>query len=186
MSEQAPNPELHRSPEANHETHVEQHATKHAEKRAETAAAATQSVEAIRHKIAEEAHSKREINTSKAEQPAGETHAFVTHNLKVMARRRLLKRVREQLPASDRVLSRVIHQPIIDSASELTGKTVGRPSGLLSGGIFAFIGSGTLLYIDKHYGYRYNFLLWALCFIGGFLIGLLIELVIKLVARPHS
>lgn len=186
MSEQAPRHESRRSPEATVEGHAERHVTKHTEQRAETAAAATKSLEIIRQNIAEQAKSKQEVNTSTAEQPAAENHAFVTRSLKVMARTRLLKQLRKQLPVSDRLFSRVIHQPIIDNTSELAGKTVGRPSGLLSGGIFAFVGSSVVLYIDKHYGYRYNFLLWAICFVGGFVVGLLLEAFIKLIAHRRS
>lgn len=184
MSEHAPHHEKSHSPEATSE-HIE-HVAHKPEQHAETATEAERPINEIRHDVAEQAHSKDEMVSDKNEKDDTAEPAFVTRSVKLQARTRLLKRIRGQLPAQQRALSRVIHQPVVDSLSELGGKTIARPSGLLSGGICAFLGSSLFLYIDKHYGYHYNFLLWAMFFVGGFVLGLVLEIVISLVVRLRS
>lgn len=92
-----------------------------------------------------------------------------------------LQHIRRRLPAPERALSRIVHQPAVQAVSELGGKTISRPSGLLGGGLCAFLGSSAYLYLTKHIGFRYNYLLFLAFFVGGFAIGLLIELLVRLV-----
>ena len=112
--------------------------------------------------------------------PAG----LVGRDLKQIKYKRTLQSVQKGLSNPEKTLSKLIHNPVIDAVSTAAEKTVARPSGLLTGSIFAFLGSSMFLYIAKHYGYEYNFLLFALFFFGGFALGLLIELVYKLIKRP--
>lgn len=184
MAEFAPHHEKLHMPETAGDDH--ERPVNRVERRAETIGAATKSLEAIRHDIAEQARSKREVQVNKPEQQTTVYPTFVNRSLKLIARRRLLKQIRRHLAPPDRAFSHIIHQPIIDQTSELAAKTVARPSGLLSGGLFALIGSGALLYIDKHYGYRYNFLVWMLCFAGGFVLGLVLEAIISFSKRLRS
>jgi hypothetical protein len=67
--------------------------------------------------------------------------------------------------------------------SGATGQTLARPSGLLGGGICALLGSLIYLYLAKHIGFNYNYLLFVLFFGGGFIIGLVIELGAYALAR---
>jgi hypothetical protein len=108
---------------------------------------------------------------------------LIRQDLKDIAYKRTLTRIRKDLPLPGRVLSRVVHNPVVDAVSEVGAKTVARPSGLLAGGICAFIGSSLFLWIAKHYGYEYNFLLFAIFFLGGFALGLVIELFYRLLRR---
>lgn len=142
-------------------------------------------LEDIRSTIEQKASSSEEVVKHTAEHaPKEPEHTLhVNRELKGMAYRRTLARTRRQLPAPSRALSRIVHQPAIEAASEFAAKTAARPSGILAGGIAAFLGSSVFLWIARHYGYEYNFLLFALLFIGGFFIGLLIELVVRLSMR---
>lgn len=115
--------------------------------------------------------------------PAG----LVGRDLKDIKYKRTLQSVRKGLSVPEKALSRVIHNPVVDAVSTAAEKTVARPSGLLVGSIFAFLGSSVFLYIAKHYGYQYNFLLFALLFIAGFGLGLVLELVFRLLKKsPKS
>lgn len=125
-------------------------------------------------------HEQARKDNEKAEH---EQPVLVNKELKELSYRRTLRRVQNKLPAPARAFSRFVHSPAIETISEVAGKTVARPSGVLAGGIFAFLGSSIFLWIARHYGYEYNFLLFALFFIGGFFAGLLLELVIKLAGR---
>jgi hypothetical protein len=114
----------------------------------------------------------------KTPQPA--SHSFINRELKAITLRRELKLIQRKLPAPQRVLSKVIHQPAIRAVSEGAGKTVSRPSGLLGGGITAFIGTSAYLYLAKHLGFEYNYGVFLVLFVGGFLLGIVIEMAIHL------
>ena len=88
--------------------------------------------------------------------------------------------------APSKALSKVIHQPVIERVSEVAGATVARPSGILGGGLFAVLGSAILLYVTKHYGYHYNYLIFGMLFVGGFAAGMIVELVLRTVIRKKS
>jgi hypothetical protein len=76
------------------------------------------------------------------------------------------------------VLSKVIHQPVVRAVSEVAAKTISRPSGLLGGGIVAFLGSAGYLYFTKYIGLPYNYFIFTLLFLGGFVVGLSLELIV--------
>lgn len=140
---------------------------------------------------------RSEVESQAKTKEASEKHAhghnkekekpvFINRELKSMAYQRTLRRTRQQLPTLARPFSSLIHQPGVEAVSDFAGKTVARPSGVLMGGITAFVGSSIFLWAAKHYGYEYNFLLFALFFVGGFFAGLLLELVIHLVQRKSK
>lgn len=123
----------------------------------------------------------------KAEESANASQpTFIDRNLRQISLSRELKQIRRRLPASDRALSRIIHQPAIRVISGTTAKSLSRPSGLLGGGLMAFVGTSGYLYLAKHIGFTYNYVIFFGLFIGGFLLGLLLELVVwSLTARRH-
>jgi hypothetical protein len=102
----------------------------------------------------------------------------VSRELKSITLRRELQDIRRQLPGPQRLLSRVIHQPAIRAISEISAKSVSRPSGLLGGGLVAFLGTSGYLYLTRHLGFTYNYLIFLLLFVGGFGIGLALELLV--------
>ncbi len=145
----------------------------------------------LRNEALEKSKEREEVLASfqKHEKEPEEQMGLISHDLKDMAYKRTLTRIRKDLPLPGRALSYVIHNPVVDAISEVGAKTVGRPSGLLAGGVFAFLGSSLFLWVAKHYGYEYNFLLFALFFVGGFALGLVIELLyrfIKLLSKKPS
>ena len=167
------------------QTHTErQHI--HAEHAPQVPAEAQPSLETVRLEAQVQAIKSEQIISSREERPPHETPAFASRQLKTVARKRLLKQTRQHLSRPQQALSYVIHQPAVEAVSEVSSKTVARPSGLLSGGVCALIGSSTLLYIDKQYGFRYNFLLWAMLFVGGFALGLFLEFIVFIVRRKRA
>jgi len=102
------------------------------------------------------------------------THPLIASlQLKTAAWSRQMTRTRKRL--NDSAFSKVIHNPVVDKPSELIGKTIARPQGMLWGSIIAFIGTSALLWTTNHYGYEFNYLLVVLLFIGGSLIGTAVE-----------
>lgn len=94
-----------------------------------------------------------------------------------------IKRIQKHLKPADRRLSKVIHNPKVEAVSDLTGGTIARPSGLLYGGIFSLITSLGFYIIAKHYGYEYPYVIGLLFFVGGFIFGLIVELLVKSFTR---
>lgn len=112
----------------------------------------------------------------KASRPAQSLH--VNRELKNITLNRELTAIRRKLSAPQRVLSKVIHQPAISAVSEPLGKTVSRPSGLLGGGLVAFLGTSVYFYMTSRTGMSYSYFVFIGLFAGGFIVGLLLELMV--------
>ncbi len=189
MSEQLKNRGEHKEAQSK-ELHDQQEALrKNIEKKAEQSSHEhAKNIEKIRTAVEVEAETKQEHAATKQKESSKETDQqpiYVNKELKDLAYQRTLRRARNKLSPPARMMSRVIHQPAVEAVSEVAGKTIARPSGILMGGIMAFFGSSAFLWAAKHYGFRYNFLLFALFFAGGFFVGLLIELGIYLAKRKN-
>lgn len=139
-------------------------------------------IEQIRLSIEQEAKSSEEaINDHNPKQEKKSiSEPFIRREALDMAFQRILTRTRKQLPVYERVMSRIIHQPAVDAASEAVGRTVARPSGILGGGTIAFLGTLTYYFIARHYGYSYNFFVYLALVVVGFGLGWAIELAWKL------
>lgn len=110
-------------------------------------------------------------------------HYFLNRQLKAEAFKKVLASTRQRLSRPEQSFSKLIHRPYVDKASAALGKTLARPSGILAGGSVAFLGSLVLLYMAKHYGFRYNFLLFGVLFAGGYVLGIVLEFLMRLVRR---
>ncbi len=88
---------------------------------------------------------------------------------------------RARLNKSEQSFSRFVHAPKISALSEVTGKTLIRPSAILCGGIFTLFGSFYYLFITHQTGYKYNFFVAITLFIGGFIVGLILEFLYRIV-----
>jgi hypothetical protein len=117
------------------------------------------------------------VEAFQANEDAKSATTIIRESTKTVSQRKL-KEVQRKLKPADRKLSRVIHQPAVRAVSEAAGSSVSRPSGLLGGGLVAFLGSGAYLYFTRHYGIRYNYFVFILLFVGGFVLGLLLELLV--------
>lgn len=109
--------------------------------------------------------------------------AYIGSQLKNVTLRRELKQIRSHLSMPQRVFSRLVHQPVVRTISEGTAKTVSRPTGLLGAGLMAFIGTSAYLYLARHMGFPYNSGVFLALFVGGFTLGLLLELLVHLATR---
>jgi hypothetical protein len=123
------------------------------------------------------------LEALKAAEEASQTPAprRIDRALKQITLRRELQQIRRQLPRAVRAFSQVIHQPAVRAISEAASRTVSRPSGLLGGGVLAFTGTTIYLYLARHIGFTYNYLVFLLLLAGGFVLGLLAELAVHLI-----
>jgi hypothetical protein len=136
----------------------------------------SQPLEMLQKNVEAQARSSAEMSQPNVEKNAEPTSTYINRELKDLAYRRTMSRVRSRLSQTEKIFSRVVHAPVIDEVSELASNTIARPSGILGGSIAALIGSTFVLYLAKHYGFAYNFLLFGLLFSGGFVFGILVEI----------
>jgi hypothetical protein len=132
---------------------------------------ATRKIQEQAKSTAENPYNHKDNDTHKAHAHKGTFHEYGT--------KQTIKRIQKHLRPADRQFSKVIHNPVVESVSEITGATLARPSGLMYGGIFSLVASSLLYLISKHYGYEYSFFIGILFFIGGFLVGLIVEILAK-------
>jgi len=158
--------------------HAGEHHRKIHEKKISTADkkhGSTENLEAIRNTVEKQTPAvKHEISHSGSES-TNHHPVLVNKHLKETAFTRSLTRTRKKLSAPSKAFSKVIHVPVIDKSSEFIGRTVARPTSMLWGAMFAFIGTSGLLWVTKYYGYEYNYLLVVMLFVGGAILGTLAE-----------
>ncbi len=150
----------------------------------QTKAEKQEELSAIRQEINKEAKSlnKSEIDSTKPEKNPG-AQGPINKELKDMMRTRTLTRIRKELSAPNKTLSKVIHSKPVEKASVIGEKTIARPIGLLGGALIALIGSVATLYMAKHYGFEYNLLLFFILFAGGYLAFTIVEVLILIAKR---
>lgn len=189
MSEHGPKPEIHK----HHEKLVHPEHLKHAEKtihkKAEQArhAQGAENLKILQELAQQQAETSHKTPIEEVKDQEPDNWIGMQQSLKSKAYERTLKSVQQKLPPKVRIFSHVTHNKTVEAISSAGAKTVARPSGLLGGSICAFIGSVVLLYYSKHYGFTYNYALFLILFVGGFLIGASIELVIwALHKRKHG
>lgn len=181
--------QLHDKTEVSHETLDLHEASKNNLERLQKAAENAEhdhSIDKIQESIHKEAISAKEITVGEHRQDSDQPFWSEQKELKNDAYARTIQKIRGQLSPAERILSKAIHNRTIETVSEFSSKTVGRPSGILGGGIAALVGSSAVLYMAKHYGFRYNFTTFLVLLVGGFASGLIADLFIQLIKRKRS
>ncbi len=135
--------------------------------------------EQAKHTIEQEALSSNELEESEQDTRHSQETGFVGREAKAHNFSINLNRARRHLSAPDRVVSKLIHNPVVDQLSEVGSKTVARPIGLLSGGFCALLATSFLVYYTKHNGIPYNFGAFIAFFVGGYVVGIVLELLWK-------
>lgn len=128
----------------------------------------------------------REALQAAEKSPGPPVSRYIDHELRQITLSRELSQIRRSLPAIARPFSRLIHQPAVRAVSEAAGRTVSRPSGLLGGGLAAFVGSSAYLYLAKHIGFSYNYFVFLVLLGGGFVLGLVLELLVYVALRRRG
>jgi len=135
-----------------------------------------QNIEQIRHKAEEAALSSDQARAEAGKsQPQPVKEEYVSREAKKVTYERTMLKVRRRLSPVARTGSKIIHQPVVEAVSEATGKTVARPSGLLFGGIIAFIGTSAYYLFARHYNYSYSYTVYLTLLVAGLFAGWVIE-----------
>lgn len=171
--------------EANAEAERNLERLREAAKQAEKDPLAAQ-IESLKQSAESKAISGKELNVGDLSKETSSISFGVDKELKADAYNKTLRRIRGSLSAPNRAFSRVVHNRTVESISNVSAKTVARPSAFLGGSAGALIGSTVLLYMAKHYGFTYNYTVFLVLFVGGFAVGLLVELVFRLLFRRKT
>lgn len=138
----------------------------------------------LQRSIEQHAASRHEVAVEASSPSDASDHSFATHKqIRREAYSQTMQRVQAKLAAPERVFSRFAHQPAVEAVSNAAATTIARPSGILGGATLALLGSSTLLYLSRTYGFAYNNSAFFLLAVGGFGIGLLIELAVRRLRR---
>jgi hypothetical protein len=136
-----------------------------------------EALDEIRHNIDKQAIETEKTRAETVEDEPTE-HQHVTKELKAIRYKETMRYVRRHLTKRERKFSNFVHTPTVEKISEVGAKTVARPSGLLGGGLVALVGSITVLYIARQYGFEVPNSLFMALFIVGFVVGLVGEFII--------
>jgi hypothetical protein len=142
-------------------------------------------VEQIRSSVEKHAGLSNEKSAVERSHSPSQHPVLVNKQLKDTAYHRSLTRVQKRLSAPSRIFSKAVHSKALDRPSEVIGKTIARPSGMLGGAIVALIGTSVLLWVTRRYGYEYNYLAVILLFVGGMIIGLSAEAALTALKRSR-
>ncbi len=134
-------------------------------------------VEALQEKV-EKQHPTKSAELLDQLEPIHSTKAVHPPNkeLKRIALSNYLSDIRSNLGSGSKAFSKFIHKPSVDAISEVAGKTIVRPTAILFGGLFMFIGSSLYLYATYSTNAKYNFFVAVFLFVGGFVAGVVVEL----------
>lgn len=157
----------------------------------ESSEALSKNIEQIRKAV--EAHSDSTQEKAKtAEHFKHATHEktehrhYITKKIKADKYRQTLSDIRQQLSRPNKAFSKVVHQPIIESASEIGAKTIARPSGVLIGGVVGLFGSILTLFYASNIGFAVPASAYPALFIIGYLAGLTLEFSYKLFTKNRK
>ena len=111
---------------------------------------------------------------------------LIGKDLKKAGLQKELAHIRKKLSKPDRLGSKVIHNKEVEVISAGLSKTLVRPSGMLGGAIIALIGTSAYYFFAKTVGVRYNYFVYIILFVGGFVLGIFIELLARLFRKKQN
>ena len=83
--------------------------------------------------------------------------------------------IQSEMSLSERMFSKIIHNPAIEKTSDVVGNTIARPASLLAGSLSALILTALIYVIARHYGYALSGTEFIAAFVAGWIIGLLFD-----------
>lgn len=152
---------------------------KHHEHAAESHKSTKHEAEQAREQVEQHAISGAESHRPHSEQR--QHHHVVNKEAKTLSFDTTMHHVRQSMSKPERVFSKLIHRPGVEKTSEVVGKTIARPSGIIGATIAAFVGILLLYGVAKFVGFELSGSEVPLLLLIGFALGLLGEWVFKAV-----
>jgi len=133
------------------------------------------SVESARAEALEQATRTEKEHPAEVAPNNHEQKRFITKKDKEQSFNTTMQEVRSQMSPVSRGFSKVIHQPLVEKASETIGNTIARPNAILSGSLFAFLFTASFYLIARFNGYPLSGTETIASFILGWCVGLIID-----------
>ncbi len=174
--------EHYKKHESTAEHHVSNHELKEHQKRAETHHnAAAEKAHSDHHEKQRLLQEVEKLATSKEdhaqvqEKPRHQEDMIHTKADKAHAFNSVMHHTRQHMSKPERTFSKFIHKPAVEKTSEIVGKTIARPSGMVGASVGAFIGLLSIYSVAKFAGFALSGSEMPLLLAGGFAIGLFAE-----------
>jgi len=100
--------------------------------------------------------------------------------------RRTMEQVQNELPAGNRIFSKIIHNKVIEKTSDIIGNTVARPNAMLAGAVVAFALTLLTYTTAKTIGYTLSGFETIGAFIVGWVIGIVYDYLRVLITGKRS
>lgn len=88
---------------------------------------------------------------------------------------RTMKEVQSEMSAPSRAFSKVIHNRVVETSSEIIGSTIARPNAILGGSLAAFVLTFSVYMIAKTVGYPLSGFETIAAFVLGWILGILFD-----------
>lgn len=146
---------------------------------------AKQSAEKARADANAEALFSKEVSTEKkyANLDSDAQQKPVTKKDKEQVYKQTLSHIQSEMSPVERRFSKVIHSPVVENVSDVVGSTIARPTSILYGSCFAFLGVLGLYLYARHVGFALTGFETIATFAGGWLFGLLIDFLRSLAGK---
>ncbi len=102
------------------------------------------------------------------------------------AYRKEIKKVQAQLPSGARRFSKIVHNPVVEKVSDVSAKTVFRPSALVGGSLAGLVVGSIFYFLAKTNGYTFPALTIVALLILGALVGVVLEFIYKKLLRHND
>lgn len=131
--------------------------------------------EALKEAVSVERGSAEKKGKEAAIAPAKRRHGVVGKKERDASYKHHMKQLQSELPVAQRTFSKVIHNPVVEKASDIVGGTIARPNAILSGAVVAFFLVLGVYVVAKYYGYQLSGFESIGAFIVGWVLGLLYD-----------
>ena len=105
---------------------------------------------------------------------------------KKAAYKKEIKKVQGQLPKRSRTFSKFIHNPVVESVSDVAGKTVFRPSVLIGGSVTGLVLGLVVYVVAVYYGYLIPSITLVLFLLIGAVLGAVVEFIFHRFHHPED
>jgi hypothetical protein len=102
-------------------------------------------------------------------------HRVISHESREAAFNESMSDIQKRMSAPSKAFSKVLHNPVVEDTSEVVGRTIARPTSILSGSACAFIVLLGVYLLAKHNGFTLSGSEFIGIFVLGWALGLLID-----------
>jgi uncharacterized membrane protein YdbT with pleckstrin-like domain len=131
--------------------------------------------EAVEKALTDKEKSTKQEAEGRSSEDSDSPHRVISHESREVVFNESMLDIQKRMSAPSRAFSKVIHNPVVEDTSEVVGRTIARPTSILSGSACAFIVLLGVYLLAKHNGFALSGSEFIGVFILGWALGLLID-----------